>query len=226
MGSLTRDQIINEGQLRAGRDNLNPVLEQALNDWLDRSGRSWTWPLLQQRRSGLSIAAGSTSFTVGVGQGGVTNRVTRIITRPWLYDTSRTVRQRLSINYISDEPDDILRPPNQPGLPSSCLLEQVTVDQWRFVFDRPTDRALFMTVALQELPPRLTFGTAIPWYPEDMTMLQYIEAETLRRENGVDSPSFNAALAVLTDMMSSDKIRHGTNQSSNAIVHLDEETFR
>lgn len=226
MGALTRDEIVNEGQLRGGRDDLNTVLNVVLADWLDRAGRSWMWPQLTQRRSNIAVGAGVSSITIGNNVGGIVQRVTRLITQPWLYDSQRTTRTRLAFRSITDEPSDILDPVTTTGMPSLVTVETPNQDQLKLTFNVVTDKDYLLFLVTHELPARPTTGSAVPWYPEDETMLQLIEAETLRRENGVADPSYQAALANLTDMMSTDKTRHGQNQSSNALWELDKGVYR
>jgi hypothetical protein len=225
MGSRTRDEIIMEGQIRGGRDDLSSVLEPRLNDWLDRAGSGWSWPLLTFRRT-IPVGTGVNSVTVGEGAGGIANRVVRLAGEsPWLYTANLTTKVRLSAKAGNSSPEELWVPPNTNGVPSSFILTQPSLYTRSFVFNQVTNGPYVLFAVLVELPPRLT-GNTVPWYPEDETMIAYIESEVLRRENGVDSPSYMSALEDLNTLQLNDRIRHGYSLSANATWDMDSTIHR
>lgn len=214
---------------RGGRDNLATVMNAALNDWLDRAGRSWTWPVLTRRTEPLTLGAGLTELTLGAGSGGITRRLTHVIGRPWILTgtlQAPTSRSKLALFSLHDSTDALLSSFPSTGRPRRFAIERLSQDQLKMVFDVVTDQPYLLNITTHELEPRIVTGTTVPWYPEDETMIQAVMAATLRQENGPESPSYQAAIAELTDLMATDKIRHGTSASLNTTMGLDEEVYR
>lgn len=228
MGSRTRDDIIMEGMNRGGRDNMLTVMAGNLNDWLDRMGRSWTWPKLTRRRGEIPLNAGTAQVLIGNGSSGVAERVTHLIGKPLIYDeATRRVRGRLTlVDYVDEYSNAQVAGGGSTVAPSFYTVETVSENQLRLMFSTLADQNYLMDMVLHLLPARLTSGTEIPWYPEDSTMIQAIMAATLRSENGVDSPSYQSAVAELDDMVANDRIKHGVTSTLNAVFGLNSEVYR
>lgn len=214
---------------RGGRDNLNTKMEGALNDFLDRAGRSWTWPMLTKRVTEIPLVAGVGFVLVGAGAGGIDERVTHLLGTPILYEDAnlRKLRGRpVLVDFIDGYSNAIVNGGGSIGIPEQYTIETVSPDQKRLLFNRASDVNLLIDMTAHVLYDRITTGTDIPWYPEDETMIQAVMAATLRSENGVDSPSYQAAMQELTEMMGNDKIRHGASSTVNTVMGLDTSVFR
>ena len=167
-------------------------------------------------------------MTIGAGSGTVARRVTHVIGSPLLYDaTTRRVRGRLTlVDYIDEFSIAVGTSGVSPAMPTTYTIETVSEDQKKLMFSSIADQNYLMDIVCHVLAERLVSGTEVPWYPEDETMIQYIMAATLRSENGVDSPSYQAAVAELDEMVANDKIRHGTSTTLNATMGLNGEVFK
>lgn len=214
---------------RGGRDNLNTKMNAALNDFLDRAGRSWTWPMLTKRVVEIPLVAGVGFVLVGAGAGGIDERVTHLLGQPILYSdaTLRRLRGRPTlVDFIDGYSDAIVNAGGGVGIPDQYTIDTISQDQKRLLFNRAASEDLLIDMSVHILYDPLTTGTEIPWYPEDETMIQAVMAATLRSENGVDSPSYRAALDELGEMMGNDKIRHGASSTVNATMGMDPSVFR
>lgn len=218
MASRTFDDIVTEGMLKAGRDDLAERVRGYFNDWLSRQARSWPWPQLTAQKE-YSVPAGTVLWDT------MTDPLSRILDECWLYRTDRTARQRLRIRQVASAPLGLLD--GGTGMPVSAQVFRDTDWFWSFRFDRATDRDYLVTFPGVTIPARIAAPwTDIPWYPEDDTCIQAVMVETLKYVNGPDDSSYQAALAELSEMVSIDRVRHGVTPSQNNLLTLDGGVFR
>jgi len=224
--------LVAQGQAQAGRTDLTKPVTKDVIDWLDRQARSWPWPVLSQTKLSNVIPAGATQLIVGVGgDGSCLTRISRFLPNPFITNSARTVKQRLSIINIEDETSVLLNPVTSKGLPTSIQALKSRTENWTLVFDKVTDQSYQMLYKYIELPDRPAVdasGAAIgtTWYPEDDTVTAAAHAFTLRWIDGLDAPGFQGAMALLGEAVSADRMRHGTSPSQNNMMRLDPSIFR
>lgn len=225
MTTRTFDEIVTEGMLKAGADHLADRVRGYLNDWLHRQAKSWPWPSLTGEAS-VNVPAGTLLLTTG-GNG---DGWSRILDNCWLYRTDRTARQRLRIQQIATPPVGVLDDGNGSqnlGLPMQARIFKTTDFKYQFAFDKRTDRDYLLSLDVVIIPARIESPwTGIPWYPEDDTCIQAVMVETLLFQNGPSDNDYQAALAVLAEMVKVDRMRHGVSNSSNSLLQLDQGVFR
>lgn len=229
MASRTFDDIVTEGMLKAGRDDLASRIRGYFNDWLARQARSWAWPVLTRVRQSTVPAGSLTHDMVATTGPGVWSR---ILDNNWLYRTDRSARQRLRIMQVDSPPVGILDgglTGQNTGLPTTLTLfrDSGSASGWSGMFDRATDREYILVFNPVEVPERIVAPwTDVPWYPEDDTCIQAVMTETLLYMNGPEDASYQAALTILGTMVSADRVRHGNNPSQNVSIPLNPGMFR
>lgn len=227
MAQLTRDQIVSEGQLLAGRDNNETASAAWLQRWLDSVAASWPWPLLQVERTAIALATSATSLVVGAGTGGVTERIIKILDNVWLYNSAKTLRRRIRIRHQLSSPDEVLaNTATNIGTPSSARIFNTSFGKWTLLFNVVPDQAYLLTLPFIQLPVAMTLGSDVPWYPNDETMVQVVAFKNHEFYDGKDSPLTLQAQQMLAGMVANDRIRYGSVTGINDSLILDPTRFR
>lgn len=226
MARLTRDEIVSEGQLLAGRDDNATASANWLQRWLDSVATSWPWPLLQTEATGIALASGLNTLTLGDGSGGITLKMNKLLDNIWLYDSTRTFRRRLRIRHQLSSPHDRIGPTDQTGTPTEVRLFNVTHGQWTLYFDYITDKAYLLTIPYILVPAALASGSSVPWYPNDETMVQAVAFKNHEFYDGKDAPVTVAAQQMLASLVANDRIRFGSVNGVNDQLALDPTVFR
>jgi hypothetical protein len=223
MASRTFDDIVNEGMLLAGRDDLAVRIGGLFNDWLQRMARSWPWPDLTVINT-ASVPAGTFAFPL-VPDNEAGSVYSRILDNNWLYRTDRSARQRLRIIQVTSDIPGFTAP--AIGIPTTVILykDPDAVSGWSFIFNNTTDRAYSLLFSAVKVPARVS-TVEIPWYPEDDTCIQQVMTQTLLYSNGPEDGSYQAALEVLSQMVQRDRVVHGVTPSQNIVMQLNPGRFR
>lgn len=231
MATRTFDDIVNEGMLKAGRDDLVDRIEGYFNDWLARQAKSWPWPTLTQKID-FTVPAGTLQFQMVLTGFLSALRFSRVLDEVWLYRTDRSARQRLRIQQVDSAPVGTMDDNGglNVGLPTNAVLNRSLFSGTEPVFYANfgirTDREYIMNAPCVVIPPRISDGTLHPWYPEDDTCIQACMYETLKFVNGEDDASTQACLSVLAEMVKADRVRHGVSISQNSVHGLAKGVFR
>lgn len=226
MGSNTRDQIVSEGQLLAGRDDMATQGATWLQRWLDSIAASWRWPLLQTEITGVALSAGATSLTIGDGDNGVATKILTIRDNVWVYDSTRSSRARARIKHQLSVPTDSISPTTHTGRPQSIRVFASSFGKWILRFDPTPDQNYLLSIPYNFIPVALTTGSEIPWYPNDETMVQAVAFKVSEYHNGKDSGVTQAFQEALAGMVSNDRIRYGSVDGINDSLILSPSVFK
>lgn len=226
MARLTRDEIVSEGQLLAGRDDNATASASWLQRWLDSVAASWPWPILQSEAVGISLAAGATSLLLGDGNGGITPKMNKLLDNIWIYDSTRTWRRRLRIRHQLSSPYDRIGATDQTGTPTEVRVFNTSHGTWTLYFDRIPDKAYLLTIPYIYVPAVLASGASVPWYPNDETMVQAVAFKNHEFYDGKDAPVTQAAQQMLASLVANDRIRFGSVNGINDFLTLDPTVFR
>lgn len=226
MAQLTRDQIVSEGQLLAGRDDNAVAGATWLQRWLDSVAASWPWPLLQDEITGVPLLTGATSLSLGNGTGGIAEKVLKILDNVWLYDSGRTLRRRIRIRHQLSSPSDRIGPVTNTGAPATARIFTRVAGTWVLYFDPTPNQDYLLTVPYIRLPAAMVLGTEVPWYPNDETMVQVVSFKTHEFYDGKDSPVTQAAQQTLASMVANDRTRYGATTGVNDYMMLDPAVFK
>ena len=233
MGVKTASDIITEGMLVAGRDDVDVRARVWLQTWLDSQAAAWPWPMLIREAITLAIPAGTTELTIGDGYPLAPNvpiaeKILRIIDNVWLIGANYTARTRLRIMPQQTEPASLYDPATNRGTPQGVRILQPSFGKWTLKFRPVPDKDYTLYLDYVELPAAINFEAtpvAAPWYPSDATMIQMIAAECARYDDGPDGPSFQAQAQNVAAMVSNDRIRYGSAPGINNWLQLDQATF-
>lgn len=226
MAALTRAQIISEGQLLAGRDDMDTQAAAWLQRWLDSVAASWPWPVLQQEFVGISLPSGTTSLLLGNNNGGIQRRLLRILDNVWLYNSGKTFRQRLRIRHQLGVPSDRISPSEHIGTPQVARIFKTTAYTWTMYFDPTPDQNYLLTIPAIILPDAMTQGTDVPWYENDETMVQAVAFKVSEYHNGKDSPVTGAFQQALAGLVANDRVRFGATQGVNDVLVLSPSVYK
>ena len=225
MGSLTRTEIIAEGLRTAMRpDDDYPTLTAGwLQRWLDSVAASWPWPVLQTEAIDLDVSAAS--LVVGGASGGIDDKILKILDNCWLYDSNRSVVQRLRIRGQLNTPRDRIVPSGSTGTPQEIRLFNTSFGVWTLRFFPNPDRQYYMTLPYIRLPVAMTQDADVPWYPNDETMIQAVAFKAHEHADGKDAPGTQTAQQQLAALVSNDHIRYGSAHGINDMLTLDPARF-
>jgi hypothetical protein len=219
MGQMTRDQIVQAGQLEAGRDDSATLAEGWLQRWLDSVAASWQWPLLQREATGIVLAA--QSLDVGGGSGGITEKITRILDNIWWYTSDNKSWGRVRIRSNIGAPIDKLAT-TSTGRPETVRVQASgTFGIQRLSFYPTPDQSYRLTVPHMVLPATISVGSAIPWYPNDETMIAAVVFKTHEYYQGIENPKTVAAQQRLASLVLDDRVRYGHGPGQADTLPLD-----
>lgn len=226
MGQLTRDQIVSEGQLLAGRDDNATASNSWLQRWLDSVAASWNWPTLHDEAIGIAVTSGTASVTVGGGSGGITPKIIKILDSVWLYNSTRTWRKRLRIRHFVGDPVDRIGATDNTGAPDTFRMKQTVFGTWILYFDRIPDQAYLLTIPYIVMPAAISTGSETPWYPNDETMVQAVAFKNHEFYDGKDAAVTQAAQQMLAGLATNDRMRFGQVTGINDNLILDPTVFK
>lgn len=226
MARLTRDEIVSEGQLLAGRDDNATASASWLQRWLDSVAASWPWPILQVEATGITLAAAATSLRLGDGVGGIATKINKLLDNIWIYDSTRTWRRRLRIRHQLSSPHDRIGATDNTGTPTEIRLFNNAHGQFTLYFDRIPDKEYLLTIPYIYVPAALSSGSDTPWYPNDETMVQAVAFKNHEFYDGKAAPVTVAAQQMLAGMVANDRIRFGSVNGVNDFLALDPTVFR
>ena len=231
MGMLTRAEIVSEGQLLAGRDDMATEAAKWLQRWLDSVAASWPWPQLLVENTVVPVSAGQTAVPVaaavsGFGTLAAIGGVTQVRDNVWVYNPARTWRSRLRIKHTLGDPADQIGPTSDIGRPQFARVLSSGPFAWSLRLNPIPNEDIQLLIPVQVLGARLSSDTAIPWYPNDETMVQAVAFKVSEYHNGKDSPVTGAFQQQLAGLVSNDRIRYGSVSGINDTLPLDRNVFR
>lgn len=224
MARLTRAQIVDEGQKLSGREDLATNANAWLQRWLDSVAASWPWPMLQ--REVLAIPVSAATLLLGNGNGGVTEKIQRILDNVWLYDSAKTMRRQLRVKTFLSSPEDRITASLNTGIPSYFRLIETQHGAWTLYFDITPSTTYYLSVPYIALPVAMTSDSDVPWYPNDETMVQAVAFKVAEHSDGKDSEAAVGAQQLLASLVSNDRVRYGAANGVNDLLQLDPVRFR
>lgn len=231
MGLLTRAEIVSEGQLLAGRDDMATEATNWLQRWLDSVAASWPWPQLLVENTVVPVSAGQTLIQVKAGESGFNGvttigGITQIRDNVWVYNALRTWRSRIRIRHTLGDPGDRIGPTTNLGRPQTARVLSSGPFAWVMSLDPIPNEDVQFLVPVQVLGERLNEDTDVPWYPNDETMVQAVAFKVSEYHNGKDSPVTGAFQQNLAGLVSNDRIRYGSVSGINDTLPLSPSTFK
>lgn len=227
MGQLTFQNIIDTGLLRGGNDTLTTQAPIFLKGWLRKQAARWPWPQVVKRYSGLTLSASSVA-TIGAGSGGVTEVIKEVKKPIRLYSADYKKRSQIDIVAYDEThlglDQTMAAGLAETGLPSTAKVMQVngTMGRWTIEFFPLPDQSYLMSLLLHTIPTDPAVN-AVPWYPEDETMVEAVAAFAV----GWDSKSAGeAAMSIVADMVVTDRNAHGGVPGFNEDIELDPSVFK
>lgn len=228
MGERTVDTIINEGLLAGGDDTIPTRALVALNSWLQTQAAAWPWPHVIRKVSGIALPAQTSVLTVGAGGGGISDIIKEVRRPIRLYSSDFKTRSQLDL-IDGDETQanfdsTIAAGQAQYGLPvyAKVTAQYGTRGAWDLQPFPIPDKAYLLTFPIHVIPASYVLGQT-PWYPEDSTMIKFVEAFA-RQWN--KQPDWQLQMQIVASKVAEDRIRHGSVQGFNEVVELDHKTFK
>ncbi len=229
MGSLSVTSLLTRGGLRAGDDTLAAELLFALQAWLRKEAKAWPWPVLVRKATGIVLASGAQSLSIGAGAGGITPAIMEIRAPIWIYNTAKTVRTRANIIQLFNQDVNLDETVNDAttniGIPTSFKVraDSSTLNKWSLIPNPVPDRSLLLSFDYLELPADPA-TVDIPWYPNDETIIHAIKTFALEYGDGGDEWLKN--LEILASRVVDDRNRWGTVPGTNDLSGLDSSIFK
>lgn len=226
MGASLFSEIVSEGLLQAGDTSLTTRANFALKKWLRSQAEGFLWPMLKSLEQ-VAVSANAESFSIGNGQGGVSEEIFRINDPMKIWDTgSNTLAGLANIRVKTDWSDALVNPfDGSQGKPTEARLVQSrsSKGEWEVSFDHETDKAYTVQVSYYCIPADPA-TSAVPWYPNDRTMVQAVYVEALKYKK---DPNYRNELDLLAGMVRQDRMNHGIKPGINdAGIPLNKSIFR
>jgi hypothetical protein len=228
MGQKTRDEIITAGLQFAGNTSLSTLAQGWLNDWLRAIYSEGDWNFLRRDISGVALAAGTTSLTVGVGSGGITPEIRKILAPIGVYRSDYSYKGKAPLIQVDNNYDTLdermMNTTLWRGAPTTFRVRMTagTFGQWQLKPRPVPDRDYLLTFDYLEIPANLSTNTA-PLYPGDETMVFAIAARAVLHMHGADSPKFQSFTAEVGAKVARDKGKYLVQDDG---VFLDGAVFR
>lgn len=230
MGQLTRAQIVSAGLNKAGDTSLTTLANTWFNAWLRSQYRAWPWPFLHRRSSAISLAAGTTSLSVGAGSNGVTLEIQRILDPIRVGDSTYSTKKDARIVALVNGPQDYDENLNDPaltrGLPDRFKIraDSSLWGKWTLIPYPVPDKAYRIYLDYLEQPADISADATVPLYPNDRTMIQAVLVDALQYMD--EGNRYQAELEILGSMVVDDRAKYGEVMGTNDQMGLDPGVFR
>ena len=238
MGGLTWQEVVDEGQLLAGRDDMATQGTLWLQLWLNSVAASWPWPLLQYELRGVPYnTSDGTGIVVGadpylhtgldnttVGQG-----ILKVLDSIYVYNAEKTLRQRVRIRHQLSSPVDSTSPSTFVGIPKSVRVfpKPGSRNAWVLNFEPAPDKNYLLTIPVIALPKAVNdVTTEVPWYPNDETMIVAVAFKVSEFHDGIDAPRTQGFQQRLAGLVAGDRTRYGSVPGTNDVLTLSPTVFR
>lgn len=243
MGTKTRAQLISQAALAAGNEQAGDYIRPWLNDWLQRTGKSWSWPLLHKSVGNLVVPAGQVATPVGVGaatevQGVLltTHHIHRLMGGYvfWRDASTYNTRGRAFVRPLYDanpDTDERITDPNvRKGLPETLKVRQTADGALTLYLNPVPDRSLILAFDVHWLPPSMSTDSTddglSPWYPNDRTLEQACKCAILEMDAGGENATVvGDALNTLGAMVVDDRDFDGEQAGDNQEMEMDPSVF-
>jgi hypothetical protein len=216
---MTRDQIVEAGQLEAGRDDSATLAEGWLQRWLDSVAASWQWPSLQ--RETINVPFSANPLDIGGGFGTVSEKIIRILDNVWWFTSDKRSYGRVRIRNNLGSPLERIGP-TVTGPPESCRVQAGGF--WgvqRLSFYPNPDTAYLLSVPYMALPAPPISGSDVVWYPNDETAIAAVVFKVHEYYNGIEDAKTVAAQQRLAGLILSDRVRYGHGPGQSDTLQLD-----
>lgn len=233
MGVKTRAEIVEQGQVLAGRTNLTTQANAWLNEWLRTTYRSWTWPFLHKRLAGVALAQGTADLEFGNGSGGESLAVAHIYDPIRIYTSSKSVRDNVRVATIlggdpTNDPD--MQDDSTRGKPQEVRIypSNTAWGTWTLRFYATPDRAYLLAldyiIQPDDIDESSTGDDEVPLYPNDETMIQAVKCAVMDHMHKHEELA--AERDRLETLKAGDKVRYGMSIGNGDKIQLDSRTFR
>lgn len=218
-------EIVSEGLLQAGDTSLTTRANAALKWWLRSQARGFMWPKCKDTDN-FSINAGSESFTLGGGEGGVVEEIWRINDPMKIFSGSgANVADFQNIRIQTDWDDSLINPfAGGRGLPTEARVREMRSVKggWEVNLNHEADKAYTIQVSYFVIPLDPS-TSAVPWYPNDRTMVQAVYVEALKYKK---DKSYREELDLLAAMVRQDRLSESQKEGISIGPSLNPRVFR
>lgn len=233
MGKLTRTQILSQGINLAGKNSSSTAFVSLValswNAWLRSTYKGWLWPYLVEQASGISLVLGTSSLTVGGGQGGITDDVAEVFDPIYLYSSDFAYLGRARVRQIrggiAEREPAIINPTNNKGMPIEFKARPSPTVEGRLIltpYPFP-ERNYLLALDYKMQPADTTVDGDIPRYENDRTLIQAAKVCTLEHMKDV---TYLSELDILATMVSQDFSKDASRTGINDNLGLDPNTFK
>lgn len=226
MGASIFSEIVSEGLLEAGDTSLTARMTFRLKKWLRSQAEGFMWPQCKSSDT-LDLVAGTEAFSIGGGLGGVTPEISRINDPMKIWSGSgATLQDHANIRIHTDWDDALINPFTAVGKPTQARVSQIlaTKGAWDVALNHETDRAYTVQLSFYIIPVDPA-TSAVPWYPNDQTMVQFVYATALRYKK--DHKEAAEQFTALAAMVSRDKMAEGQKPGvTDGGIQLSRKYFR
>lgn len=231
----------------AGAPDAAPTVNVYLNQWLRSRAQDQMWPELIKRGKTISVPQGQQDVVVGATPGGsansgISDQIFRIVDPIWIYSSDYSSRGEARIRHLFggtiDDDETINDPTTNKGIPTLVKARiagyapgtKPQLGAWALVFTPYPDKAYLAVIDYSIIPADLdtTVGGAdastAPWYPNDLTMLSYIEHLGHRFKQRSQLAAMK--LQETNESILNDRMKLGTVPGTDDVNEVDEGMFR
>lgn len=246
MGRKTRAELMSLAGILANNEEAQTIVRPWLDDWLQRTAKSWMWPVLKNRATNVPVSAGVTGLNIGAGDlsqtGASIHRLLNGVVM-WRSQAGYSPNGRMLIRPF-DAPVDPSRdfsvsdPAQRRGSPETCrvytgLQETGNAESGSvtLVFDPVPNIPIYLAFDWWMIPKAIGASavddTEQPWYPSDRTLVEAIKLCIMDLDKG-DEPDQAYAMqeAKVASMVVDDRDFDGSQAGDNEWLQLDPNTFR
>lgn len=229
----TFSEIVAEGLANAGNKNLTVSAKKNLNSWLRSRYKDWLWPFLRASVERLSLPAGTTSLLFGGGGSDIEKEILRLLDPIWLSDAQYNSPTKAHIINLNDmnliNENRVNNPATVRGIPRNFKVREVVGElgvMSKEIIPIPVpDKQYYISFDCIFLPEDLNADGDIPLYPNDSTMILFVEFWARKYMNGPDAPDVRTLQADLATAVAQDRIKDGLQVGTNDSVALDNSVF-
>jgi hypothetical protein len=244
MGRKTRAELMSEAGLVASNDQASSFVRLWLDNWLTRTAKTWSWPMLKGRIGPVSVAAGTGALSVGNGESNINQRLHRLV-NGWVFwrgQSNANIRGRAFVRPFDNPDPDVdlsVRDTTRQGYPETVRIytglgaggADPESEVLTMVLDPIPSIPVYLYFDALILPPNIGAAaaddTVRPWYPNDRTLVDACKCAIMELDKGdEDDAAYDKAMTALGLKVVEDRDFDGQQAGDNEWLSLDPAQFR
>lgn len=231
MARLTFLELRQHGGRVGQNDAVDSWVKVKMLAWLRKHYAAWPWPFLISPVTGIALAAGTQSLSIGAGDSGISSQISRIFSPIYFRADGYATRGKAPVRQMVGGPAEMafgnIDATNDKGAPQSFIaspfIENDGLLKISLVPYPIPDKTYTLALTCQALPDDCDDAN-VPVYPNEMTLIQACKVAAMEYDQTND-PVYMQEMNILASMVTADRDAYGGGPSFGDVMQLDDAVF-